>query len=427
MAEKTQNSYEALFEAYDKGTVVKALVGEVSGNGYQVLVCGLPAYLRDTQIGPGMTVQTGGQVDVCIIKIMPASAGIMVSAKVALQKKFEVDVDTLKVGQIVTAVISNIISYGAFAMIGNASGLIHITELAHKYVQSPADIVTVGQEVKVKIIGIKTQDGQKRFELSLKQATNDTLDNPSLKVGDIVDGTVTKIEDFGVFVSLGSQKGLVYSSDITSDTLEPVITDYVKVGDKVKVRVMNIDQSRNRIKLSIKAAVRTAWDDLNLSEGDVIELEVLGPSPSGASLVVGKQGGVEGVLPRREMAWTKKDCLEYENSVKIGQTIRVVVMDFDAGKHKLIVSRRHLFENPLDVFIREHPVGDVVEGEVIKNAYPGIIKISLPCGDFRINFEPSFAENWDDIVKRFPVGGKLPVKYVAYDPEEKIISFEPVL
>ena len=93
----------------------------------------------------------------------------------------------------------------------------------------------------------------------------------------------------------------------------------------------------------------------------------------------------------------------------------------------MTLSRRPLIENPLDVFIREHPVGSTVEGEVLKNATPGIIKISLPCGDFRIAFEPSFTEHWAGIMRQFPIGGKLPVKIVDYDTDEKNISFEPVM
>ena len=161
MAENTQNSYKTIFEAYDKGTVVKALVGEVSGKGYQVLVCGLPAYLPNAQIGAGMVVQAGAQVDVCIIKIMPGSAGIVVSAKVASQKA-----NTLKEGQIVDATISGIVPYGAFVNIGTTSGLILIKELSHEKVSSPQDVVSVGDVVKVKVLSVDFS--KKRISLTMK-------------------------------------------------------------------------------------------------------------------------------------------------------------------------------------------------------------------------------------------------------------------
>lgn len=422
MAENTQNSYNSLFEAYDKGTVVKALVGEVSGKGYQVLVCGLPAYLPNTQIGAGMVVQAGAQVDVCIIKIMPGSAGIMVSAKVAAEKAI-----TLEEGQIVEATISNIVDYGAFVHIGSASGLIPIKELSRQRIHSPLDVVSVGDVVNAKITRIFEKDGKTRIELSIRQAEPDLWDNFPYKVGDVVEATVATTMEYGAFLSVGKYSALLHRSEITWETDYPVVKNYLAVGDKLTVKVITVDMANKKMAVSLRQMSSNAWAETNLSVGDVIDITVLQHSPSGAGLIVGEKDGIQGLLPRREMDWLKDKAREYEESIQDGDTIRGVVLEFDKDKRKLTLSRRPLIENPLDVFIREHPVGSTVEGEVLKNATPGIIKISLPCGDFRIAFEPSFTEHWAGIMQQFPIGGMLPVKIVDYDTDEKNISFEPVM
>ena len=422
MAENTQNSYKTLFEAYDKQTVVKALVGEVSGNGYQVLVCGLPAFLPNAQIGAGMVVQAGVQVDVCIIKIMPGSAGIIVSAKVAGQKA-----DTLKEGQIVEATISSIMPYGAFVHIGGASGLIPFKELSSEKVHSPQDVVSVGDVVKVKVLRIYEQDGRTRIELSLRQAEPDPWDNFPYKVGDVAEATVATITEDGAFLYVGKYSAFLHRSEITWETDYPVVKNYLSVGDKLTVKVMTVDMETKKIAVSLRQTTPDIWANTDLSVGDVIDITVLQHSPSGAGLIVGKKAGIQGTLPRKEMDWLKDKAREYEESVHDGDIIRVVVIEFDKDRRKFTLSRLPLIENPLDVFIREHPVGSTVEGEVLKNATPGIIKISLPCGDFRVAFEPESVEHWAGIMQQFPIGGMLPVKIVYYDPDEKRIRFEPVM
>ena len=103
MTDYTNINWDPFFSAYENDTVVKAIVGEVSGNGHQVFVMGVPAYLPKTQKVPDMELTTGGDVDVCIIKIMPETNNVVVSARVAAEKKAGDGAEKLEVGQVVTA------------------------------------------------------------------------------------------------------------------------------------------------------------------------------------------------------------------------------------------------------------------------------------------------------------------------------------
>ena len=427
MEENKYINYEALLAAYDKGTVVKALVGDVSGNGHQVFVLGVPAFLPKTQEGPGKNLEAGREVDVCVIKILPENGNVVVSARVADQVLDSDEPAALEVGQVVKATVKNITQFGAFAQVGRVTGLIHITELSYNPVNSPQDVVSVGDEVTVKVINITDRDGQRRYELSLKQALPNPWDTLPFQEGDLVEGTVSRIVDYGAFLAIGEFTAMLHRSEITWGTDYPRVDSLVSVGDQLTVMVKTIDKANHKIAVSLRDISGKAWDSSELSEGDVIEVDVLKRHPSGSGLVVGREGGIEGLLPRKEMAWTKDECRAVEESINVGDTIRVVVIDFDKSKRKLVVSLRPLMENPVDVFMRDHPVGSVVEGDVVKNSNPGIIRINLPMGGFRIAFDPSFTDRWNDIIKRYPVGGKLPVLIEEYDPDTRKISFVPAI
>ena len=125
------------------------------------------------------------------------------------------------------------------------------------------------------------------------------------------------------------------------------------------------------------------------------------------------------------MAWTKDESKVFDETTMDGEAITVTVMEFDKAKRRLLVSRRPLLGNPYDEFVQRHPAGSIVEADIVKNLPAGKIKVALPFGEFRISFDQSEEENWDEIMKKYPVGGKLPVKVDSYDPEDKRITFVP--
>ena len=168
MTDYTNIDFASLFTAYDKETIVKAIVGEISGNGHQVFIFDIPAYLPSSQENPDEQVKIGQEIDVCIIKIMPETNKVIVSARVIREKKASLDLEKLEVGSVVSAKIKSLTSYGAFASIGNVDGLIHVTELSYSRFNDPSEIVSVGQEIPVKILSISEEDekGRRRVELS---------------------------------------------------------------------------------------------------------------------------------------------------------------------------------------------------------------------------------------------------------------------
>ena len=159
----------------------------------------------------------------------------------------------LAVGDVVTGKVARITSFGAFIDLGGVDGLVHLTELSHERNVSPKSVVTVGEEVEVKILDLNEEEG--RVSLSLKATTPGPWDGVEQKLakGDVVEGTVKRLTDFGAFVEvLPGIDGLVHVSQISHKRIENP-KEALKVGQEVQVKVLEVNADAERVSLSIKA------------------------------------------------------------------------------------------------------------------------------------------------------------------------------
>ncbi len=159
----------------------------------------------------------------------------------------------LAVGDVVTGKVARITSFGAFIDLGGVDGLVHLTELSHERNVSPKSVVTVGEEIEVKILDLNEEEG--RVSLSLKATVPGPWDGVEQKLakGDVVEGTVKRLTDFGAFVEvLPGIDGLVHVSQISHKRIENP-KEALKVGQEVKVKVLEVNADAERVSLSIKA------------------------------------------------------------------------------------------------------------------------------------------------------------------------------
>ena len=159
----------------------------------------------------------------------------------------------LAVGDVVTGKVARITSFGAFIDLGGVDGLVHLTELSHERNVSPKSVVTVGEEIEVKILDLNEEEG--RVSLSLKATTPGPWDGVEQKLakGDVVEGTVKRLTDFGAFVEvLPGIDGLVHVSQISHKRIENP-KETLKVGQEVQVKVLEVNADAERVSLSIKA------------------------------------------------------------------------------------------------------------------------------------------------------------------------------
>lgn len=171
------------------------------------------------------------------------------AAKQARDKVFS----TLSEGSVVTGTVARLTSFGAFIDLGGVDGLVHVTELSHERNVSPKSVVSVGEEVEVKVLALDEEAG--RVSLSLKATTPGPWDGVEQKLaqGDVIEGKVKRLTDFGAFVEvLPGIDGLVHISQISHKRVENP-KDVLTVGQEVTVKVLDVNAADERVSLSIKA------------------------------------------------------------------------------------------------------------------------------------------------------------------------------
>ena len=217
----------------------------------------LPASLVDLRRVKDLDAYLGTELEARIIEMDRNRNNVVLSRRVILEegrKNERVEIlAKLSKGMRLKGTVSSIVDFGAFVDLGGIDGLVHISELSWNHVNHPSEVVKVGQEVEVEVLDVDLQ--RERISLGLKQTTPDPWVKlvENYPVGTIVDGTVTKVVPFGAFVALGENtEGLVHISEMAPRHIDTP-AQVVKVGDVVKVKVMDVNPERRRISLSMKA------------------------------------------------------------------------------------------------------------------------------------------------------------------------------
>ncbi|MEK6266670.1 MAG: 30S ribosomal protein S1 [Clostridium sp.] len=257
-------------EILDENKTLEVTVSDIVKGGATAYIKGVRAFIPASQMSDAYIENLqdfkGKTLEVKIIELDLEKKNIVLSRKVIEKAENEVKKDTvwneLKKGEKRTGVVTRLAKFGAFVDLGGIDGLIHVSDLSWKRVQDPSEIVSVGQEVEVKVLDFDKEKG--RISLGFKGEEGNPWNNISskYKLNDIVDGTVVKIMDFGAFVQLASGvEGLVHISEISEDRITN-ISDVLKSGDVVKVKIGDINEKDRRISLSIKEAADKGFGDL---------------------------------------------------------------------------------------------------------------------------------------------------------------------
>ena len=217
----------------------------------------IPASMLDTRFVRNTERFVGQEFDAKIKEVDPKENRFILSRREVVEAesaaaRAEV-FGKLNVGDVVTGKVARITSFGAFIDLGGVDGLVHVTELSHERNVSPKSVVSVGDEVEVKVLAIDEEAG--RVSLSLKATTPGPWDGVEQKLaaGDVIEGTVKRLTDFGAFVEvLPGIDGLVHISQISHKRVENP-KDVLKVGQEVTVKVLEVNAADERVSLSIKA------------------------------------------------------------------------------------------------------------------------------------------------------------------------------
>ena len=273
-----EKAWRRIEKAADSGEPVEGTVIEVVKGGL-ILDLGvrgfLPASLVDIRRVQNLDEFMGQKLECKVIELNRSRNNVVLSRRAVLEEERkevrEQILGNLEPGQVVEGKISNIVDFGAFVDLEGIDGLIHISELSWSHVNHPSEVVSIGDTVRVKVLDIDRD--RQRISLGLKQTQEDpwqTVLN-EYKEGDVVEGKVTKIVAFGAFVQiLPGVEGLVHISELAQHHVESP-AEVVRPGDELKVKILEVDDSRRRLSLSVK---RVEGQELPTREvGDDVVIE----------------------------------------------------------------------------------------------------------------------------------------------------------
>ncbi|PWK14290.1 30S ribosomal protein S1 [Tumebacillus permanentifrigoris] len=252
-------SWDELERKYEQGEVLEVKVADVVKGGL-VIDLGvrgfIPASLVERHFVEDFSDYKGRTLRVKIVEFDRNESKVILSAKAVLDEAFESQkegrMSAIQPGQVLTGTVQRLTNFGAFVDLGGVDGLVHISEMAHHRVNTPADVVKEGDTVQVKVLKVDPSAG--RVSLSIKAASPGPWANIGAKfnAGDIVTGTVKRLVSFGAFVELlPGVEGLVHISQVANRHVATV-DEVLEVGQEVKVKILDVVEGEQRISLSIR-------------------------------------------------------------------------------------------------------------------------------------------------------------------------------
>tara|TARA_Y100000816_G_scaffold206346_1_gene152383 strand:- start:2538 stop:4202 length:1665 start_codon:yes stop_codon:yes gene_type:complete len=373
-------SWSKLEESLNAGTIIKGYItGKVRG-GMTVEVGGvrafLPGSLVDTRPLESFDHLEKSFQEFKVIKLDKEKSNVVLSRKAVQEdinsEEREKIFATIQEGSQISGIIKNLTDYGAFVDLGGIDGLLHITDITWKRINHPSEVLTVGEELELKVT--KFDKEKSRISLGLKQLSEDPWENikETYPVNSINKAKVSSLTDYGFFAELDSNtEGLVHVSEIdwTNKNIHP--SKVVSVGDEVDVMVLEIDIEKRRISLGMKQCVENPWlvfSD-NHSLGDKVEGEVSSLTDFG--MFVGLDGGIDGLIHLSDLSWTEKEE-EAAKNYKKGQKVEAVILAMDAHKERISLGIKQLTEDHFETFAKENPKGTKLVAKVLSIAEESI-------------------------------------------------------
>ena len=272
----------------------------------------------------------------------------------------------VKEGEAIHGTVRSLTDYGAFVEIGGVDALLHVSDISRSRVSKPADVLSVGQEIDVKVLKIDPE--KRRISVGMKQLEPDPWDSAATKYkpGERARGTVTRVLEFGAFVELEPGiEGLIHVSEMSWAKKVRMASDVVKPGDTVEAVILGVKTDERRISLGLKQTLGDPWAEVaqKFPVGAAVEGPVTSLTKFGAFVQVSE--GVEGMIHVSDMS-AEKRINHPQDMLRVGQTVKAQVLEVDAEKRRLKLGMKQLVPTSIDEYVAERKDGDVVSGRVME-------------------------------------------------------------
>jgi small subunit ribosomal protein S1 len=425
--EESWTNIEKAFAANQR--VMGSIYGRVKG-GFTVDLGGAIAFLPGSQVDirpvRDVTPLMGTPQPFQILKMDRARGNIVVSRRAVLEEtraeqRSEL-IQGLKEGMIIDGVVKNITDYGAFVDLGGVDGLLHVTDIAWRRINHPAEALQIGQPVRVQVIRFNPET--QRISLGMKQLEADPWEGIAAKYppGTKFTGRVTNITDYGAFVELEpGVEGLVHVSEMswTKKNVHP--GKIVATSQEVEVMVLDVDASKRRISLGLKQVQGNPWE-VFLDQhpiGSTVEGEVRNITEFG--LFIGLTADLDGMVHMSDISWDEPGEVAIGKYNK-GDVVRAKVLDVDVEKERISLGIKQLQDDPAANVLERVHKGDIVTCVVTQVQANGIeVKVDEVLTGFIRRAELA-RDKGDQRPERFAVGEKVDAKVTAVDRAARKLS-----
>jgi small subunit ribosomal protein S1 len=379
------SALEAAFA--DKTAVVGTVTALVKG-GLNVDV-GVRAFMPASRSGTRDAVEleklVGTEITCRITKLDVTDENVVVDRRVVLEEQARAlqqgQYEAMKEGDVVAGTVRSLVPYGAFVdlgggEIGGLSGLLHVGDIAHSRVSKPEDVLTVGQQLQVKILKIDPES--KKISLGLKQLQAEPWEKAPehLVAGQRITGTVTRLAEFGAFVEIEpGVEGLIHISEMSYGKKLRHPSDILKQGDRVDAVILSIKPEERRIALGLKQTLTDPW--FNVPQKFPVGSQIEGPVTKimNFGAFVQLEEGIEGLIHVSEISADKR-INHPQDVLRAGQVVKAQVLAIDPQKRQIKLSMKQLVPTSIDEYIAEHKVGDQVSGRVVEQS-PTLTHVEL--------------------------------------------------
>lgn len=422
--DRVENAFE------NNETILGKITNHVRG-GYTMDVEGLRAFL------PGSLVDTRPVKDVAhledkdielkVVKIDTKRNNIVVSRKAVIEENNSGDRDAIlekiSEGSVLSGIVKNITDFGAFIDLGGVDGLLHITDISWSRISHPTDVLTIGDEINVKVI--KFDKEKQRISLGIKQLGEDPWLNIAneLPVGAKLMGSVTNITDYGCFVKLKEGiEGLVHTSEMdwTNKNVNP--HKAVSIGQEVEVIVLELDAQKHRISLGIKQCKANPWDSFedNFKVGDKVHGKIRSITEFG--VFIGLEGGIDGLVHISDVSWDNPSKAIKE--LKKGDDVEAVLVSVNTDLERIALSMKQLSEDPFKNFVNVHPKGSLIKGNITKVQENGaVVMLDEENGiDGFIRIAEVSTEHTKDVRDELSEGQEVETRIINIDMKKRSIA-----
>ena len=409
---EVEKNWEKIEDSFKNKTILDAEVTKKIKGGYLVQALLYPGFLPNSlsEIPDNEEKVVGKKIQVIVkdIKVDPKdkrNKKITYSVKDIKIAEQEKEFAALEVGQIVDCVVTEVLDFGLAVDINTLKGFIHISEVSWKRLDKLSDIYKVGDHIKAVIVSL--DEAKRNVKLSIKKLEEDpwaTVAN-EFKVNDEVEGTVTKVLPYGAFVEIKPGiEGLVHISDFSWTKKKVNVSDYVKEGEKVKVRITDLHPEDRKLKLGIKQLVANPWEtaEKDFAVGTVIKGKIVEVKPFGIFVEIAD--GIDAFVHSSDYNWIGEETPKFE----IGNEVELKIIELDLNNKKIKGSLKALRKSPWEHVLEEYKVGTTVEKKIktvadfglfieLIKGIDGFIPTQFASKEFIKNIRDKFKEG--DIVK----------------------------